>query len=347
MTGRPDPQRRSASSAPTSAACIVAAVASLLAEGRAGAQSAEAQALFNDGNQLTADGRLAQACEAFDASNRIEPRAGTLILLGGCREQIQQLASAWSAYQDALARAKNPRYRQIAEARIAALEPRLSYLATFVSADSAIDGLTVTRNGKPFDPVLWNRALPVDGGDYAIAGHAPGHQAWQTVVHVPVEGGRISVEVPRLEEAPRPPPPPAPSPAPPSMTERRDRLAVERDNLPGTSVAPRGSSTILVLATGGGALALLGGGLGLELWAESKYTAAKSETTSQPRRDALYSSANTRRYAAETFAVGGLAAGAAAVWLYVRDRDRERAAVTGAGVRVVPAAAGLAISGQF
>jgi len=45
-------------------------------------------------------------CEAFDASNRLEPRAGTLIALGDCREKNQQLASAWSAYKDALTRVR-------------------------------------------------------------------------------------------------------------------------------------------------------------------------------------------------------------------------------------------------
>src|ERR1043165_7838821 len=47
--------------------------------GRAYAQSAEAEKLFNDGNRLMATEKLAEACAAFEASNRAEPRAGTLI----------------------------------------------------------------------------------------------------------------------------------------------------------------------------------------------------------------------------------------------------------------------------
>src|ERR1043165_3380571 len=46
------------------------------------AQSADAEALFDQGNKLMADGKLAQACDSFEASNRIEPRAGTLLQLG-------------------------------------------------------------------------------------------------------------------------------------------------------------------------------------------------------------------------------------------------------------------------
>ncbi|TMQ17611.1 MAG: hypothetical protein E6J90_22095 [Deltaproteobacteria bacterium] len=191
--------------------------------GRAHAQNAEAESLFAEGNKLMAEGKLADACDAFEASNRAEPRAGTLIRLGECREQNQQYASAWSAYKDALNRVKDPRKRQFATGKAAALAARLSYLTISVPDDSRVDGLTLTRNGKPLDPTLWNRALPVDGGAYIIAGRAPGHEEWQTTARVPGEGGKISVEVPKFKEiaallpAPTPtPPPPAPvEPAPP------------------------------------------------------------------------------------------------------------------------------------
>jgi hypothetical protein len=148
-------------------------------------------------------GAYAQS-EVFDASNRLEPRAGTLILLGECREQSHQLASAWSAYKAALVRVKNQHYREFAQAKAVALEPRLSYLVVIVSDDSKIRGLTIMRNGEPFDSILWNRALPVDGGDYVITGRAPEHEEWQFTVHVPVEGAKMSVEVPKLKELSKP-----------------------------------------------------------------------------------------------------------------------------------------------
>lgn len=168
------------------------------------AQSADAEALFDQGNKLMAEGKLAQACDSFEASNRIEPRAGTLIRLGECREQNQQLASAWSAYKDALNRAIDPGKRKRATDDIAAIEPRLSYLTVSVSDESRIEGLTLTRNGRPFDPLLWNRPLPADAGDYVIAGEAPGHQGWQTVVHIAAADGKVNVEVPTLAPLPTP-----------------------------------------------------------------------------------------------------------------------------------------------
>jgi hypothetical protein len=183
------------------AAISIVAFAFIMAgSARAYAQNADAEALFADGERLMKQGKLVEACDAFAASNRIEARAGTLINLGMCREQSGQLASAWSAYKDSLTRAKDPKKQQVANERIAAIEPRLSYLTISVPDESRVDGLALTRNGFAVDPVLWNRAIPVDGGSYVIAGHAPGHEEWSTKVEVPKESGKISVEVPRFKD---------------------------------------------------------------------------------------------------------------------------------------------------
>jgi hypothetical protein len=208
-----------------SIAAISVALGVLVASHAAHAQNAEAEALFDDGNKLMTSGKLAQACDAFEASNRAEPRAGTLIRLGECREQNQQVASAWSAYRDALTRVKDPRKRDYAQGKATALEARLSYLTVSVSDESRIESLTITRNGAAFDQALWNRALPVDGGDYVIVGHAPGHEEWQTTAHVPAEHAKISVEVPKFKELAKLAPPatvPAKPATQPAGTEPRD-----------------------------------------------------------------------------------------------------------------------------
>lgn len=198
---------------------VTSAFIAVIAAGRAHAQSAEAESLFSDGNKLMKQGDLARACDAFEASNRIEPRAGTLIRLGECREQSHQLASAWSAYKDALTRVKDRRKRALATARVAEIEPKLSYLTVSVPDDSRIDGLMITRNGQPLDPALWNRGIPVNGGEYVIGGRAPGHEEWATIVTVPNESGKVSVEVPKFKEITKlvtPPSPPERTPSTPS-----------------------------------------------------------------------------------------------------------------------------------
>lgn len=98
---------------------------SALAGGPAHAQSAEADPLFDDGNRWMAEGKLAQACAAFEAVSRVDPRSDVLIRLGECREQNRQPASAWLAYRSAALHATDPREREIATTRAAALAPSL------------------------------------------------------------------------------------------------------------------------------------------------------------------------------------------------------------------------------
>jgi hypothetical protein len=204
---------------PLSIAAISAA--SLLAlTTTARAQSAEAEALFSDGDALMKQGKIAQACEAFEASNRIEARAGTLIRLGECRERNHQLASAWSAYKDALTRVKDPKKKAIATAKVAELEPKLSYLTVSVPDESRVDGLALTRNGQPLDPALWNRAVPVNGGEYVIGGRAPGHEEWKTTATVADERAKVSVDVPKFKEIAKLVIPPAPDQPPGRRTQR-------------------------------------------------------------------------------------------------------------------------------
>ncbi|HUQ04164.1 MAG TPA: hypothetical protein VM261_16810 [Kofleriaceae bacterium] len=164
------------------------------------AQNADAEALFSEADRLESKGRLDEACDAFEASNRIEARAGTMIRIGQCRERQGRLASAWSAYKDALTRAKDPVKRRIAEAALGSIEPRLSYLTVLVPDANRVDGLVLTRNDRELDPALWNRAAPVDGGVYTVSGRAPGHETWATTVEVAVDGDHTSVEVPRFKE---------------------------------------------------------------------------------------------------------------------------------------------------
>lgn len=189
----------------------------------AAAQDAAAEALFTEGERLFKEGKLAEACDAFEASNRLEPRAGTLVNLGTCREQNGQLAAAWSAFKDALTRVKDPKKKKVASDRLKAIEPRLSYLTISVPDESRIDGLEVLRNGAVVDPALWNRAVPIDGGRYVIAGRAPGHEEWSTTVEIPRELGKTSVEVPRFKELARlvePPPPPVTPAVSPEVAPR-------------------------------------------------------------------------------------------------------------------------------
>lgn len=180
---------------------LTAAISALLlvSTGLAAAQSADAEHLFNEARRFEAEGKLAEACDAYEASNRIEPRAGTLIRLGQCREKQGRTASAWAAYKDALARVKDPAKKKFAEDRVSAVESSLSYLTVSVPDAARVDGLTITRNGTALDPALWNQPMPTDPGTYTIIGSAPGYEPWQVVSDVSGATNKLVIELPRLK----------------------------------------------------------------------------------------------------------------------------------------------------
>lgn len=338
---------------------IAATSVVLLASAQAHAQSAEAEKLFSDGTQLLADGKVAQACEAFAASNRAEPRAGTLIALGDCRERNHQLASAWSAYKDALGRVKDPRKKTYATTKVAALEPRLSYLTVQVVDDNNVEGLAVTRDGKPFDALLWNRALPIDGGDYALVARAPGRVDWRTTARVPVEGGKLTVAVPKLEPTkarvvattrPEPakpvaaPPiatapvaPPAPSPVmtapPPAEAPRQGRFTKTRK---------------LAVGLAGLGVVSLGAGIFLGVTANNKKDEAFGLCSNPDRPCGSASEANDLISSSHTWATGanvafGLAAAsaAAATILWITGGPSRESHQVSVVPSVAPGAAGV------
>lgn len=309
-------------------------VALILWSSAAYAQPAGAQAevLFRQGRDLMAAGKIAEACTAFAESQKLEPAVTTLLNLAGCREKNNQLASAWGFFLDAerqtrSAGATTEQLHSIAQDRAQKLEGRLSTLTIQVPADSRVGGLELSRNGEVVDGATFNKALPIDGGTYTIAARAPGNEDWTTTVTVGVEHDAKTVAVPKLKPAP-PTVAAPPSPVP---------------------EAPRPQpSKVVPIVVGAGALALLGGSLGFELWGEATYKDAKAEMVNQTRRASLYGSANDKRYVAEGLVVAGAAAAGLAVWLYLRHPDEdEPSKMSAARSRLVVTPVGIALVGGF
>src|SRR5262245_3279454 len=301
------------------------------------AQSAEAEAMFNEGDKLLAAGKIAEACAAFEASNNIDPRAGTLIRLGECREANKQFASAWTAYRGGLARAKDPRKRDIAQAKVTALEPRLSHL-TIVVGTHKVEGLVILRDGKPQDPALWDRALPVDGGEYTIEVTAPGYETWKATITVPPEQSDSKIEVPALVRSATPvtPPKQQPTPGQPPVTEEDD----ERRPPPSLFTTKRK----IALGAAGAGVASLAVGVVLGLRAKSKHDSAfdlcpnpASPCADAAKAESFAASSHTLGIGADVaFGVSALAAaGAAVLWF------------TGKPEVITPTRNGVAVVGRF
>ena len=161
-----------------------------------------AEQLFREGRRLMSEGRIAQACSAFEGSYRKDPAVSTLLNLADCREKNGQYASAWGHFLDAerLARGtpEAANFGAVARDRAARLESRLSYLSINVSGESNVQGLQILRNGHAVDQAEWSVDIPVDGGEYVIIGKAPGYEAWSTTVTVAAERDKQSVNVPKF-----------------------------------------------------------------------------------------------------------------------------------------------------
>jgi tetratricopeptide (TPR) repeat protein len=172
------------------------------------ASGAVAQSLFEAGRALMDEQKYEEACAKFEASQRIDPSAGTLLNLGRCLEMRGKTASAWAIYKQtiALGNATNkPRQVSAAEQYLADLTPKLCKLEIVVA--STVPGLTIKAGSLELDEAARGEPVPMDPGTYAIVAEAPGHQPWRGEVTL-TEGASERVLVPVLTRALEPPPPP-------------------------------------------------------------------------------------------------------------------------------------------
>lgn len=317
----------------------------LLAAAPAAAQPAKAQAesLFRQGRDLMKEGKLEQACAAFESSEKLDPATTTQLNLAACREKNGQLATAWGLFLDVerqtrdSSKATDRQLHGVAVDRAKKLEPRVSKLTINVPQAVVVDGLEVSRGTDRVDAVMWNRALPIDGGTYTIVAKAPGSSTWTTQITIGNEGDTKSVDVPDLRSLPRDLTPPKPAATNPALEQPT------QPEQPPPVVHAHASRTPAIV-TGAASVALVGAAIGFELWGESKYNDAKAATV-KSQRDSLESAANNRRYVAEGFAVAGLIGAGVTTWLLLRRHDEEPARET--RLELAPTGTGFVVMGVF
>jgi hypothetical protein len=321
------------------AALVVILIACSASRANAQEAGAQAEALFREGRELLATGRVPQACAAFEQSQKLEPATTTLLNLAGCREMNKQYASAWGYFLQAeretrtLTDVNGMKFHEIAAARADAIEAKVSKLTISVSAESRIDGLEVLRGTTPIEASAWNRALPVDGGTYTVTARARGATPWTTTITVGVEADTKTIDIPKLQVAP-----------PPLEEEETDQPVDETWKL-------RPRSLVLPIVLGSVAVVALGGAVAFEISAERVFDESQAEPDPM-KSDLLFAKANHRRYAAEALAVTGLAAAGVAVWLYLRPPVYDASGpVASRGVDVVPTVSaqysGVVFMGRF
>jgi hypothetical protein len=178
-------------------------------------QKVAADAAFDEGKRLMAEGKIEAACPRFAESQRLDPASSTLLWLGECLEKTGKLASAWSTFREAasLATRQGKADREkLARERVAALEPRVPRLVLLPG--KAPDGLVATLDGVEIGRALWKTPLPVDPGAHALVLRAPGRQ--ETTLTIQVRAGDPPRELLFPELSTLAPPPASASAAPKS-----------------------------------------------------------------------------------------------------------------------------------
>ncbi len=308
-----------------------ALVAVLLLVGGSGGASAEpatpAEQAFTRGKDALTVGKYAEACAAFEDSQRLDPQPVTLFNIALCDEQLGKLASALAIYTQLVEHDDTPGRRAKSAEMLGELSVRVPRLEIRVADPPP--GLEITVNGVP---ALDRKNLPVDLGTSRIVARAPGIPEWTGEVTAKAEGERLSITIP-LGTARPPATPRDGAPRPVSTLSGREKLG-------------------LVLLVGGGVVALAGGGtfglLARSAWHDAKDVCGGTVCTTQMDLDAgqvLVDRARTRGTIATALVVAGglVAVGGAIVWITAPDAERKVAlAPTGTA-----SSFGLAVLGSF
>jgi hypothetical protein len=328
-----------------------------------------AGALFDKGRQYLAAGKYAEACAAFEQSQRLDPQLGTLFNLATCNEHLGKLATAWGQFHDIAQRDANKTRRQRAASEAGKLVPRLPKLV--IKLEPAVPDATVTSNGVDVGALLGIES-PVDLGDYVVVARAPGYAESRATARVTDEGKTVAVSIalarPRSEaikpatappgESPRVAPPvarpaaePSPPVAPPSSVARS---GPEEPSSPAAPPASNRRTLGIVALAGGGALiagGLVLGKLASDRWSDAKAVCGPGVDCATPddltRAQYLTSQARVRGNLATASIIAGAAVVGVGVYLWLRAPSSTGSVSARLVPRVDPTGAGIALEGRL
>ncbi|NUO49629.1 MAG: hypothetical protein HOV80_12300 [Polyangiaceae bacterium] len=209
---------------------VMLAILGLFVMGARRAHAADpiAESMFQQALQMMRDGKFEEARKSLEASQKLEPKSGTLLVLGSCNEQLGRTATAWAQYKEAagLARVEGRTEHATKATDLArALEGRLSKLRIDGQRMQGGVSLVVKLDGGVVLDGALGVSFAIDPGDHVITASAPGRADWSTTIRIAPGESQI-VAVPELDLAPvaTPQPPVAqrpfvPPPVPINTTE--------------------------------------------------------------------------------------------------------------------------------
>lgn len=337
----------------------VALASPVRAQSASASDPAAAQALFDQGKKLMAEGKPAEACPKFAESQRLDPGVGTLLNLAACYESTGQIASAWSKFLEAESAARNENNAdaaKVAQTRAGALAPKLSRVVVSVAGAGTaaeVPGLEVRRDDAIIGRAQWGVSIPVDPGKHRIRASAPNYEPWEQEVDVKGQGSSVAITVPSLRPAP-----PSPAAAPPASAPPGAAPASALPSSPSSAPAPAapasesgGLGTSRTLAIGAGVIGIAGVTVGTVFGLKSKskhdsaeeYCDSSNVCTDQKGVDLRDDALQSGNISTIGFVVGAAGlAGAAVLWLTAKPTEATAPAV---GLGVGPGS--VAVRGVF
>jgi tetratricopeptide (TPR) repeat protein len=176
--------------------------------GLAGAAHADrAEQLFKNGQKLLAEKRYAEACTAFEDSDRIDPEIGAKLNVARCYQEWGKLATAWRWYTDAeqaASKAGDKRTPKI-HALIEDLERDVPHLTLVLPPDAVTDHLAIQLDGVSLALATVGDERRVDPGPHEITIVVEGRARPRTI---PIQRGdrtKLALDVPTRARARRTP----------------------------------------------------------------------------------------------------------------------------------------------
>jgi hypothetical protein len=152
-----------------------------------------AEQLFKRGKKLLSEKKYAEACTAFEQSDKLDSGIGAKLNVARCYQEWGKLATAWRWYSDAEKMAtdiKDDRAGKI-RALIDELDPTVPRLTLSLPADAVTDHVVVKLDGVELAATALTGEHRVDPGPHRIDIIVDGAQRTRTV---PVErGGKADV----------------------------------------------------------------------------------------------------------------------------------------------------------
>ena len=329
--------------------------------------SAAATLQFDRGRALMKEKKYAEACAAFEQSQKLDPQIGTLYNLASCWGQLGKIASAWNAYREVGQRDTNADRKKEANKRARELEKRLTKLVLKTPAAPPA-GLVVTMNGVDVTALLGTDS-PVDPAEYKLKATAPGFATWETTAKIADEGKTITIAIELQKPGPKPDPvrtpvkPPVTPPVADPPKPKPDPVAVagptgDPDDVDRPAEPPRSRRKTYAVIVGAGGLAALGtglvfGNLARSKWAEAKELCGDDRICDSPatleRGNQLADTAERRARLSTVLVAGGavLVGAGVVLWLTAPSGGTRTSTALHLAPQAGPGHAGVTLGGRF